>query len=84
MKPRWLEEVSMKVVVVAHAAPRNRMPEFLQSEEEDNDDVDESLGVSRMKGGTRRRYGGRQDFDDLGGGADDACNQNRPIRSKKG
>lgn len=50
----------------------------------DNDDVDESLGVSRMKGGTRRRYGGRQDFDDLSGGADDVCNQNRPIRSKKG
>ena len=50
-----------------HAAPRSRMPEFLRSEEEDNDDMDESLGVSRIKGRTRRQYDGRRDFDDLSG-----------------
>ena len=63
-----------------HAAPRGSMPEFLQSEE-DNDDVNESLGVSRMKGRTRRQYDGRRDFDNMSGGV---RNQNRRIRSKKG
>ena len=42
------------------------MPEFLQSEEED-DDMDGGLGVSRMKRRTRRQYDERRDIDDLDG-----------------
>ena len=48
------------------AAARSRMPEFLQSEEED-DDMDGGLGVSRMKRRTRRQYDERRDIDDLDG-----------------
>lgn len=51
----------------SRAAGRSRMPEFLQSDEED-DDVDmDGLGVSKMKTRTRRQYDERRDIDDLDG-----------------
>ena len=63
----------MKVVVVGRELARlpGVMPEFLRSEEEDNDDVDESLGVSGMK-----QY-------DVLGGVGNVHNRNRRIRGKK-
>jgi hypothetical protein len=44
------------------------MPEFLQSEEEEDDDaMDGGLGVGRMKRRTRRQYDEQRDIDDLDG-----------------
>ncbi|KZP18717.1 MCM-domain-containing protein [Athelia psychrophila] len=55
----------------SRAAGRSHMPEFLQSDEED-DDVDmDGLGVSKMKTRTRRQYDERRDIDDLDGVEDE-------------
>ena len=59
----------------SRAAARSRMPEFLQSDEED-DDVDmDGLGVAKMKTRTRRQYDERRDVDDLDG-VEDASDLN--------
>ncbi|KAF7984233.1 hypothetical protein HWV62_16046 [Athelia sp. TMB] len=53
------------------AAARSRMPEFLQSDEEDEDIDMDGLGVAKMKTRTRRQYDERRDVDDLDGVEDE-------------
>ncbi|KIM75096.1 hypothetical protein PILCRDRAFT_688282 [Piloderma croceum F 1598] len=54
------------------ASRRSRMPNFLQSDDvEDDDAMDGGLGVSRMKRRTRRQYDERRDLDDLDGVEDE-------------
>ncbi|KAF8893843.1 MCM-domain-containing protein [Infundibulicybe gibba] len=52
----------------ARAARRSRAPAFLGSDDmDDENDMDDDLGVSRMKRRTRRQYDERRDIDDLEG-----------------
>ncbi|EGO25411.1 hypothetical protein SERLADRAFT_361106 [Serpula lacrymans var. lacrymans S7.9] len=54
------------------AARRSRMPQFLESDDmEDEDALDGGLGVSRMKIRTRRHYDERRDMDDMDGVEDE-------------
>ncbi|KAG1716397.1 hypothetical protein ID866_749 [Astraeus odoratus] len=56
----------------ARAAARSRAPQFLQSDDMDNEDLlDEGLGVARMKRRTRRQYDERRDLDDMDGVEDE-------------
>ncbi|KAL1942774.1 hypothetical protein VTO73DRAFT_5014 [Trametes versicolor] len=50
----------------ARAAARSRMPDFLQSDDMEDDDVDGGL-LAGMKRRTRRQYDERKDLDDLEG-----------------
>ena len=49
------------------AARRNRAPAFLGSDVEDDDIMDDQLGISSMKRRTRKQYDERRDIDDLDG-----------------
>ncbi|KAI6021300.1 MCM-domain-containing protein [Pisolithus microcarpus] len=52
----------------ARAAARSRAPQFLQSDDIDDEDIlDGGLGVARMKRRTRRQYDERRDLDDMDG-----------------
>ena len=52
----------------SRAARRSRMPAFLGSDGDlDDDEMDDGLGISRMKRRTRRQYDERRDLDDLDG-----------------
>ena len=47
---------------------RSRAPAFLGSDGMDEDDeLDDELGISRMKRRTRRQYDERRDLDDMDG-----------------
>ena len=50
------------------AARRNRAPAFLGSDDVEDDDImDDQLGISSMKRRTRKQYDERRDIDDLDG-----------------
>ena len=50
------------------AARRSRAPAFLGSDDMEDDDVmDDQLGISSMKRRTRKQYDERRDIDDLDG-----------------
>lgn len=50
------------------AARRNRAPAFLGSDDVEDDDImDDRLGISSMKRRTRKQYDERRDIDDLDG-----------------
>jgi hypothetical protein len=50
------------------AAARSRAPRFLESDDMDDEDaLDDGLGVARMKQRTRRQYDERRDLDDMDG-----------------
>jgi len=53
----------------SRAARRTRMPTFLGSDADldEDDGMDDGLGISRMKRRTRRQYDERRDLDDLDG-----------------
>lgn len=50
------------------AARRSRAPAFMGSDDMEDDDImDDQLGISSMKRRTRRQYDERRDIDDLDG-----------------
>ena len=50
------------------AARRSRAPAFMGSDDmEDDDIIDDQLGISSMKRRTRKQYDERRDIDDLDG-----------------
>jgi len=49
------------------AARRSHAPAFLDSDADIDDDIDDGLGIARMKQRTRRAYDERRDIDDLDG-----------------
>jgi hypothetical protein len=53
----------------SRAARRSRMPAFLGSDADldEDEEMDDVLGISRMKRRTRRQYDERRDLDDLDG-----------------
>lgn len=52
----------------SRAANRGRAPQFLEDDDMDDEDVlDDDLGVARMKRRTRRQYDERRDIDDVDG-----------------
>lgn len=51
----------------ARAAARSRAPQFLLSDDMDDEDALDGLGVARMKLRTRRQYDERRDLDDMDG-----------------
>jgi len=56
----------------SRAARRSRAPAFLGSDDMEDEEMDDELGVSRMKRRTRRQYDERKDLDDLDG-IEDVC-----------
>lgn len=61
----------------SRAARRSRAPAFLGSDDDGDEDdaMDDGLGLSRMKHRTRRAYDERRDMDDMDGIEDvsDSC-----------
>jgi len=52
----------------SRAANRGRAPQFLEDDDMDDEDaLDDDLGIARMKRRTRRQYDERRDIDDVDG-----------------
>ncbi|KIJ18918.1 hypothetical protein PAXINDRAFT_109366 [Paxillus involutus ATCC 200175] len=65
------------------AAARSRAPRFLESDDMDDEDaLDDGLGVARMKQRTRRQYDERRDLDDMDGEDEIPLEQLSDIKAK--